>query len=142
MNRITTPCAALVVCALLHLPGNARAQSAVPHQDSTAIAAAGYEAGAVAGRTASLKGTIWATAAATFFLTPFVGGVGALLVAHTTSAAPPSGAVIGEGHSLTYQAAFMEGYRTSYQPRYRRAVFTSVVVTSILFLAGAAAFGG
>ena len=128
---------------LLLVPHSATAQAPVAAADSAAMAAAGQEAGVRAGRSASLKGATWGSAAATFFLTPFVGGLGSLILSHASATSPPAiPSPVAETHSAAYQQGYTAGYQATYGPRYRNAVRRSVLVTSIIFFGGMVALGG
>lgn len=138
--RTEVPKLALVV--LLALPIDLAAQEAPP-PGSVSLAAAGAEAGADAGRTASVSRARWGSAAATFFLTPFIGGIGSVVSAELASGTPATVPVHTDGASRPeYREAYREAYGRAYRPRFRRAVRTSVLITTVLFFAGAAAFAG
>lgn len=132
----------LALALLLPLSTELEAQERRP-PDSLFLAAAGAEAGTHAGRTASVSRVRWGSAAATFFLTPFAGGVASLVAAQLASGGPSEvPRTVEEANHPAYQEAYRAAYEETYRPRYRRAVRTSVLITTILFFAGAAAFAG
>lgn len=128
---------------LLLVPHSATAQAGAAAADSAALAAAGQEAGVRDGGSASLKGAIWGSAAATFFLTPFVGGLGSLILSQASAPSPPAiPSPAAETHGAAYQHGYTAGYQATYGPRYRKAVRRSVLVTSIIFFGSMVALGG
>lgn len=128
---------------LLLLPPAVTAQVVPASADSITLAAAGQEAGAQAGRTASLRGPTWGSAAATFFLTPFVGGLGSIILSQASATSPPAiPSTVAEAENSIYQQAYTAEYRATYRPRHLRAVRRSVLITSIVFFAGMAVLGG
>lgn len=135
--------ASLAIVMLLTLPPSLLAQEPASEADSLLIQASGAEAGFRAGERASVRGARWGSAAATFLLTPFVGGVGSLVSAELASGTPSEvpQADPTASHPL-YKEAYVEAFQQSYQPRHKRAVRSSVLVTTILFFAGAALFAG
>lgn len=134
---------AFPLALLLLLPHAVTAQTVPTSADSVTLAAAGQEAGARAGRTASLRGPIWGSAAATFFLTPVVGGLGSLILSQASVISPPAiPRTVVEAESPIYQQAYDIEYRAAYRPRYLRAVRRSVLITSVVFFAGMVVLGG
>lgn len=132
----------LALALLLALPAYTEAQER-SSPDSLRLVAAGTEAGSHDGRTASVSGARWGSAAATFFLTPFAGGVASLVSAQLSSGGPREvPRTVEEANHPVYRQAYRAAYEETYRPRYRRAVRTSVLITTILFFAGAAAFAG
>lgn len=138
-----------LLTAIVILISSATAQRSVQAQDSPAasdsleLVALGAEAGEEAGRVASVTGARWGSAAVTFFLTPFLGGVGSLVSAQVKKGYPADVPMIApEAEHPAFQEGYREGYRSTYTPRYRRAVRTSVIATTIVFFVGAAAFAG
>lgn len=134
---------ALVVLSMLAtLPSGLAAQHP-SSPDTLSVAAAGAAAGAQAGRTASVRGARWGSAAATFLLTPFIGRLGSLVSAEFTSGAPPDvPQTVPEASDPVFRRAYRETYQELYRPRLVRAVRVSVVLTTILFFVSAAAFAG
>lgn len=131
--------AAFALALLPLLPAGAAAQRA----DGLSPSEAGAEAGARAGEAASVRGAVWGSAAATFVLTPFVGGIGSLVVAQRASADPPGIPETTDASAHPdYREAYRDAYRESFGPRYRRAIRTSVLLTSVAFFVGAALFAG
>jgi hypothetical protein len=132
---------ALIVLATVSTHPRAAAQAA----DSASAAAAGTRDGSAAGRSASMAGTRWKSAAATFFLTPFVGGVAVLMDSghdpgDVPALVPPPPAPLVP--SAPYVNAYHSAYRDEYLPRRRRTMRTTMIVTSVLFIGVAAAFSG
>lgn len=137
------PVCVATLALLLLVPQPASAQVDATTADSAAMAAAGQEAGVQAGRNASVQVPIWGSAAATFFLTPFVGGLGSLIVSHASvPAAPAIRTPAAEPQSAVYQQAYTAGYHATYGPRYRRAVTRSVLITSVVFFGSMFALAG
>lgn len=126
---------------VLALPGTeAAAQTA-----DSATAAVGEREGAAAGHGESVAGARWSSAAATFFLTPFLGGVAVLAQSgrdpeNAPSFVPPPPAPLVS--SPSYERAYREAYRQEYLARRRHAMRSSMIVTSVLFFAAAAALSG
>ncbi|PYP76137.1 MAG: hypothetical protein DMD35_19605 [Gemmatimonadetes bacterium] len=119
----------------------AGAQSA----DSTTAATAGEREGSAAGRSASLSGVRWSSAAATFFLTPFIGGAAVIVRSGqdpdgVPTLIPPPPAPLAS--SASYERAYRDAYRAEYLPRRRHTMRSTMIVTSVLFIAAAAAFSG
>jgi hypothetical protein len=119
----------------------ATAQSA----DSATSAVVGQREGSAAGRTASMSGVRWGSAAATFFGTPLIGGV--VVLARSGSdpgdvpsvVPPPPSPVV----SLTrYESAYRDAYRAEYLPRRRHTMRSTMVVTSVVFVGLLAALSG
>jgi hypothetical protein len=113
--------------------------------DSTNAAAIGARDGSAAGRSASTSGARWGSAAATFFLTPFIGGVGVLVQSGKSpdgvpSFVPPPPAPLVS--STAYVQAYRDAYRAEYLPRRRHTMRSTMIVTSVVFIAAAAAFSG
>ena len=113
--------------------------------DSTSAIAAGQHDGAAAGRSASMSGVRWGSAAATFFGTPFIGGV--IVLARSGGdpggvpslvPAPPTPVV----STSLYAQAYRDAYRAEYLPRRRHTMHTTMIVTSVVFIGAAAAFSG
>jgi len=107
--------------------------------------AVGEREGTAAGRSASMSGPRWGSAAATFFLTPFIGGVAVLARANkdpgdVPSVVPPPPAPLVS--SAQYERAYRDAYRAEYVPRRRHTMRTTMIVTSVLFIGAAAAFSG
>jgi len=132
---------ALVALVIVSTHPRAAAQSA----DSVSAAAAGARDGSAAGRSASMAGTRWKSAAATFFLTPFVGGIAVLVDSGKDPGsvpelvpAPPAPLV----PSTPYVNAYRNAYRDEYLPRRRRSMRTTMIVTSVLFVGAVAALSG
>ena len=111
----------------------------------SASAAVGEREGAAAGRSASVSGVRWSSAAATFFLTPFVGGVAGLARSSNDpggvpSVIPPPPAPLVS--TAPYERAYRDAYRAEYLPRRRHTMRTTMIVTSVVFIGVAAAFSG
>lgn|SRR5690242_2895309 len=113
--------------------------------DSASATAAGERDGTAAGRSASMSGVRWGSAAATFFGTPFVGGV----IVLARSGSDPTG-VPGlvpaprtpVGSTADYARAYRDAYRAEYLPRRRHTMRSTMVVTSVVFVGLLAAFSG
>jgi len=119
----------------------AAAQSA----DSVSASAAGERDGAAAGRSASMSGVRWGSAAATFFGTPFIGGV----IVLARSGSDPSGVPnlvpappTPVSSNAEYARAYRDAYRAEYLPRRRHTMRSTMIVTSVVFIAVAAGFSG
>ena len=119
----------------------ATAQSA----DSTTAAAVGEREGSAAGRAAHMSGVRWGTAAATFFLTPIIGG--AVVLARSgsdpgsvPSLVPPPPAAVAS--TAQYERAYRDAYRAEYLPRRRHTMRATMIVTSVVFIAAVAGFSG
>lgn len=111
--------------------------------DTLSIARAGSTDGMADAHAKSLTAARWGTAAATFFLTPFVGGIGSLVVGESASGRPneiPADAVFSD--HPTYRNAYADSYQEVFLPRYRRTIRRSVLFTSIVFFAGAMMLAG
>jgi len=119
--------------------------SAAAQRADSASAAVGEREGTAAGRSASMSGPRWGSAAATFFLTPFIGGVAVLSRKNkdpgdVPSVVPPPPAPLVS--SAQYERAYRDAYRAEYVPRRRHTMRTTMIVTSVLFIGAAAAFSG
>ena len=110
-----------------------------------------------------MSGVRWGSAAATFFLTPFIGGIVVLVrsgsdpddvpdnsnpyfaeVARSIEdvpdlVPPPPTPVVS---TTLYERAYRDAYRAEYLPRRRRTMRSTMLVTSVIFIATAAAFSG
>jgi hypothetical protein len=151
MHRIGLGTAGLALS--LHA-GGLGAQQPTPDSAATpdsAVLAAAAQAGAAAGARASVNGPRWGSAVATFFLTPFVGGVGALVAASVPpGGAPrpvPAPAEPGRAGTLPLASPaaavrYHEAYRAVYVPRRRRAMQRAVLVTTGVFFLGMVAISG
>jgi hypothetical protein len=123
----------------------AGAEGAAQSADSATAAAVGHREGSAAGRSASMSGVRWGSAAATFFGTPFVGGV----IVLARSGSDPTG-VPGlvpaprtpVGSTADYARAYRDAYRAEYLPRRRHTMRSTMVVTSVVFVGLLAAFSG
>ena len=113
--------------------------------DSAHAAAVGQREGTAAGRTASMSGVRWGSAAATFFLTPFIGGVVVLVRSGSDPdnvpglVPPPPTPVVS---TTLYEHAYRDAYRAEYLSRRRHTMRSTMVVTSVLFVGLMAAFSG
>ena len=92
-----------------------------------------------------MSGVRWGSAAATFFLTPFIGGVVVLVRSGSDPddvpdlvPLPPTPVV----STTLYERAYRDAYRAEYLPRRRRTMRSTMLVTSVIFIATAAAFSG
>ena len=131
----------VVPVAIMLGTARAGAQSA----DSANVAAVGAREGAAAGRAASMSGVRWGSAAATFFGTPMIGGVVVLARSGSDpgdvpSLVPPPPALVAS--TAAYERAYRDAYRAEYLPRRRHTMRSTMIVTSVLFVALAAAFSG
>ncbi|MFL5617998.1 MAG: hypothetical protein ACJ79A_06320 [Gemmatimonadaceae bacterium] len=130
----------IVPLAVVLTGAAAAAQSA-----DSAAAAVGRLEGSAAGRSASMSGVRWRSAAATFFLTPFIGGVAVLARSgrdpdDAPSLVPPPPARLVS--TAPYERAYRETYRAEYLPRRRHTMRSTMIVTTVVFIAAAAAFSG
>jgi hypothetical protein len=125
--------------------GLANHTAAAQGTDSTAAATAGARDGSAAGRSASMSSVRWGSAAATFFLTPVLGGVAVLVRSGNdpdgapSVVPPPPGPIVS---SAAYDRAYRDAYRDQYLPRRRHTMRSTMIVTSAVFFAAAAAFSG
>ena len=131
----------LVPLAVAFGSAAAAAQSA----DSTTAAAVGEREGSAAGRSAGMSSARWGSAAATFFLTPFIGGVAVLVRSNgdpgdVPSLVPPPPAPVAS--MPQYERAYRDAYRAEYLPRRRHTMRSTMLVTSVVFLAAVAGFSG
>lgn len=110
--------------------------------DRLRITSAAAIAGAEAGRTASVRGSVLGTAAATFLLTPFIGGVGSVIASSELPADVPVVMSGPDPACRLYREAYRETFREEFAPRRRRAMRITVLVTTGLTFVSAAAFGG
>ena len=113
--------------------------------DSASAAVAGERDGTAAGRSASMSGVRWGSAAATFFGTPFVGGV----IVLSRSGRDPSGVPglvpaprMPVASNADYARAYRDAYRAEYLPRRRHTMRSTMVVTSVVFVGLLAALSG
>lgn len=107
------------------------AAAPVGAQDTSAVAQDSAD-GARAGAHASVSGPRWGAAAATFFLSPVLGGVGSLVVAQQRPGVP--------GQDSAATAEYRRGYVAAYAPRRRRAMQHAVAWTSVVYVAALVAF--
>lgn len=125
------------------LPLSTRSGATLSVTDTSSLRIAGQEAGIQAGRTASVLGPAAGSAAATLFLTPYIGGAGSFLTAMVLSGEPAQVPQVAPQAGLpAYQKAYREAYQQAYRPRLRRAVGTSVLVTSAVWLGIVLGMGG
>ena len=121
------------------------AAAAAQSADSTSAIAAGQRDGTAAGRSASLSHVRWGSAAATFFGTPIIGGVVVLARSGNDPIGVP-GLVPAPATPVAsneeYARAYRDAYRAEYLPRRRHAMRSTMILTSVLFIAAAAAFSG
>lgn len=122
------PIAKALVVAVL-----SAAAARVGAQDTSAVAHDSAD-GARAGAHASVNGPRWGSAAATFFLSPVLGGVGSLVVANQR----PGLAGADSGATAEYR----RGYVAAYAPRRRRAMQHAVAWTSVVYVVALVAFSG
>jgi len=113
--------------------------------DSASAAAIGARDGSAAGRSASMSGVRWGSAAATFFLTPIIGGAVVLARSgsdpgNAPSVVPPPPTPVAS--TSLYDRAYRDAYRAEYLPRRRHTMRSTMIVTSVLFLGAVAALGG
>jgi hypothetical protein len=113
--------------------------------DSVSAAAIGAREGTAAGHSASMSGVRWGSAAATFFLTPILGG--AVVLARSgsdpgdvPSLVPPPPTPVAS--TSLYERAYRDAYRAEYLPRRRHTMRSAMIVTSVLFVGAVAAIGG
>jgi len=113
--------------------------------DSANAAATGTRDGTAAGRSASMSGVRWGSAAATFFLTPIIGGV--VVLARSGSepsdvpkVIPPPPAPVSA--TSLYERAYRDAYRAEFLPRRRHTMRSAMIVTSVVFVGAVAALGG
>ena len=123
----------------------AGADGAAQSADSATAAAVGHREGSAAGRSASMSGVRWGSAAATFLATPFIGGV--VVLARSGSEpddvpglVPPPPAPVAS--TALYERAYREAYRAEYLPRRRHTMRSTMVVTSVVFVGLLAALSG
>ena len=102
-------------------------------QDTSAVAH-DSAAGALAGAHASVNGPRWSSAAATFFLSLVLGGVGSLVVAQQRPGLP--------GADSGATAEYRRGYVAAYAPRRRRAMQHAVAWTSVVYVVALVAISG
>lgn len=121
------------------------AAAAAQSADSMSAVAAGARDGTAAGRSASMSSVRWGSAAATFFGTPFIGGVVVLARSGSDPAgvpglvpAPPTPVVSNE----EYARAYRDAYRAEYLPRRRHTMRSTMIVTSVVFIAAVVGFSG
>ena len=113
--------------------------------DSASAAAIGAREGSAAGRSASMSGVRWGSAAATFFLTPILGGAVVLVRSGSDpgdvpSLVPPPPTPVAS--TSLYERAYRDACRAEYVPRRRHAMRSAMIVTSVLFVGAVAAIGG
>lgn len=122
--------------------GSAAAQDAMT-PDSLSLTRAGAADGLAAAQARSFVAARWGTAAATFLLTPVLGGIGSLVAAQSVSGTP---SVIPDRSPYAdhpvYREAYVEAYREAFLPRYRSTVRRSVLFTTVAFFAGALILAG
>ena len=122
---------ALLIPLLLTAPTWLAAQEPLPATDSSSLVLAGQEAGMQAGQTAGLAVAILSSTAATFVLTPYIGGVGSFLTGMLSPGKPSTVPLtVPEATHPAYQQAYREAYQQAYRPRLRRAVTGSVLLGS------------
>jgi len=100
--------------------------------------AAAAQAGTADGRAASVTGSRWRAAAATFFLTPIVGGVGVLVSAsHPPASAPATVPQPFQDDSVAARR-YRDAFRAAYLPRRTSEMRRAMVITTAVFAVAAA----
>jgi hypothetical protein len=113
--------------------------------DSANAVVIGAREGSAAGRAASMSGVRWGSAAATFFLTPIIGGVVVLARSGSEPSdvprlVPPPPTPVAA--TSLYERAYRDAFRAEYLPRRRHTMRSAMIVTSVVFVGAVAALGG